>query len=447
MSPAAGRAALDIDAQLHPHVHAPRWWVAFSGGLDSTALLHLLLDFSHRHRAPPITVLHVHHGLQAAADDWAAHCEAVCRARSVPLQVHRVRVDGGTGQGVEMAAREARYAIFASRLGEGDVLFMAHHQGDQAETLLLRLLRGAGATGLAGMPAQRPLGAGCLVRPLLGIARAQLESRVRDCGWTWIEDPSNANHRLDRNFLRHEVMPLLESRWPGSAPVIARAAALLRGQVLVEQQALAALLGSRSGQDRYGAWLAIDGLAAWPEGLRQALLRHWLGSLQQVMPSAARLAALDRDVLLAREDASGLWSLADIAVSRYRQRLYAHAVLPEAHGRLPWATAGQPLHLCDGSILVAESGQGPGSLCAAFPLQVRYREGGERCRPAGRAHSQTLNRLFQEHAVPPWLRGHVPLLYGDGQLLAVGDFWVCAGHEAAAGQDGWKIRWEWPSRH
>lgn len=428
---------------LHAHLAAPRWWVAFSGGVDSTVLLHWLLVFARSRAVPPIHALHVHHGLQVEADAWAQHCRTICAALSVPLRVERVGVVDA-GSGLEMAAREARYAAFAANLDAGEVLFMAHHQNDQAETLLLRLLRGSGPEGLAGMPVQRALGSGTLCRPLLAVSRAALWQWARDQRLTWIEDPSNQSPDRDRNFLRQQILPQLASRWPACHATLARSAALLRDGRQLEVQALDALLAGRCGSDRYGAYLALDDLEAWPAGLRQALLRRWLAGLGQTMPAQRRLQVLDDEVLRARSDAVGLWQAGALAVSRFRQRLYAHGRLPPAGPVQCWASPQQTCRLADGSHLQALAGQGTRLSAAAFPLTVRYRQGGERCQPVGRAHSQTLKRLLQERAVPPWLRANLPLLYHGDTLVAVADCWVCSGWQADAGQPGWTVHWQLP---
>jgi len=207
---------------LAPWRSAPAWHIAFSGGLDSTVLLHLLATLAKTDTFPPLSAIHVHHGLQAAADAWPAHCRAVCDALGVPLQVIRVQVRPGAS--LERAAREARYQAFAEVTGAGELLITGQHRDDQAETLLFRLLRGAGVRGLAAMPVQRPLAGGYLVRPLLDVSRADLEAYAREHQLTWVEDPSNADPRFSRNYLRHHVFPRLIERWPQAVSTMARSA-------------------------------------------------------------------------------------------------------------------------------------------------------------------------------------------------------------------------------
>src|SRR5450830_1404468 len=197
---------------LAPWRNAPAWHIAFSGGLDSTVLLHLLANLAKTEELPTLGVVHVHHGLQAAADAWPGHCQSVCDALGVPLRVMRVQVLAGAS--LERAARDARYQAFSEVVGAGAALLTGQHRDDQAETLLFRLLRGAGVQGLAAMPMQRPLAGGHLLRPLLGSSRAELQAYAQAHELTWIEDPSNADPRFSRNSLRHWLNPL--TRLPDS---------------------------------------------------------------------------------------------------------------------------------------------------------------------------------------------------------------------------------------
>ena len=201
-----------LDHSLTPLTDAARWVVAFSGGLDSTALLHLLLAWRERRgKAPAIAALHINHQLQAAADDWQAHCRSHCADLDVAFQALCVDTQGSG----EAAARDARYRAFEHYLQPGDVLMLAHHLDDQVETFFLRLLRGAGLEGLSAMPASRPLGDARLARPLLHLTRAELAHYVNERGWRHIDDPTNADASIDRNFLRHQVLPVVAAALAG----------------------------------------------------------------------------------------------------------------------------------------------------------------------------------------------------------------------------------------
>ncbi|MCC6077067.1 tRNA lysidine(34) synthetase TilS [Pseudomonas sp. GCM10022188] len=399
---------------LEPWRQAPAWWVAFSGGLDSAVLLHLLARLRDAHALPPIAAIHIHHGLQAVADSWVGLCRAQCEGLGIALAIRHVRVDEGAS--LERAAREARYQAFAGLLGEGEVLLTAQHQDDQAETLLLRLLRGAGVRGLAAMPTSRPLGGGQLVRPLLGVARAELETWACREQLAWIEDPSNLDIRLSRNFLRHEILPRLTQHWPAAGAVLARdAEQLAEADRLLGELAELDLATARTPAEP--AWLALPSLElaplrALPSARQRNALRHWLRGLT-LPPEREHWVGWDnlRD---AAEDAAPVWRLAGGELRRAGGRLWWLSgdwlQLPVA--ACDWADPRQALVLPGNGRVWLEGEAGAGR------LQIRYRRGGEVLELAGRGH-RDLKRLLQESGVPAFVRGRLPLLYADERLLAV----------------------------
>ncbi|SFT82935.1 tRNA lysidine(34) synthetase TilS [Halomonas saccharevitans] len=394
-------------------------WVALSGGLDSSLLLTLAAAACRRHPRP-LRALHVHHGLQAAADDFERHCRRLASRLGVPLWVERVDVDPSAGQGCEAAAREARYAAFARRLAPGETLWLAQHADDQAETLLLAALRGSGVRGLAGMPAGRDGRGHRLARPLLGASRATLEAEARRCGLAWVEDPTNADESLDRNFLRHRVLPLLETRWTAAHRSLARSAALA-GEADGLLDELAALDLERLGDDP--ARLPVAGLSALSAPRRRLLIRHACQCLGLATPPARRLASL-LDQLDARADGEVrvAWPGAEARV--WRSHLYLLTPVEEVAsdggrgGRLlecPVAWDGQtPLATSLGEwdvTLRRDDG-------AAVSLRVAPRGGGERLRLAGRGR-RDLKRLLQELDVPPWERGRLLVVHHGEEAVAV----------------------------
>ncbi|MCY1278658.1 tRNA(Ile)-lysidine synthase [compost metagenome] len=421
---------------LAPWRHAPAWHVAFSGGLDSTVLLHLLARLARCEALPPLFAIHVHHGLQAAADAWPAHCQEVCGELGIPLRVLRVTVDSGPS--LERAARDARYAAFIGQMAAGDVLFSAQHRDDQAETLLFRLLRGAGVRGLAGMPASRPLGPGTLVRPLLQSSRAELEAYGRAEGLGWVEDPSNADTALARNFLRRDILPALQSRWPRAAESMARSAAhLAEADVLLGELAEADLQGARRCEEF--PWLPLPSLdmqavgALSPARQRNAL-RHWLAPLTP-LPDSDHWAGWE-DLRDAAVDAKPVWRLANGELHRSDGRLWwlAGDWLAAPVSSRAWNDPGQPLEL---------PGNGRLELLGTPPvgrLEVRYRQGGEVLEVPGRGH-RDLKRLFNEARLPTFVRGRLPLLLLDGRLAALANLPGLDGSR----QGGWRLRWTAPT--
>jgi tRNA(Ile)-lysidine synthase len=431
---------MPLDAQLllalSPWRNAPVWTVAFSGGLDSTVLLHLLAGLAQREPLPPLRAIHIQHGLQAAAEAWPAHCQQVCDELGVSLLQREVQVLPGAS--LEQAARDARYAAFVEVLGPDEVLLTAQHRDDQAETLLFRLLRGAGARGLAAMPATRKLGGGQLVRPLLAVSRAQLEAYARGHGLRWVEDPSNSDERFSRNFLRRQVLPLLTQRWPQAVASMARSAAhLSEAQDLLDELAQVDLAAIE--QESRFAGLPLPSLALAPllrlSAARQRnLVRYWLAPLTS-LPDSDHWAGWV-SLATAAVDAAPIWRLAGGELHRADGRLwwlsgvYLQA-LPSIALSLP---AYKPLSL-----------PGNGHVCLRGPapsgaLQVRYRQGGEQLHLPQRGR-RDLKRLLNEAGVPGFLRSRWPLLYQGEQLLAVANL----PQLSVAAPETWQFVWQLPT--
>ncbi|SSC00104.1 tRNA(Ile)-lysidine synthase [Pseudomonas sp. 43mfcvi1.1] len=418
--------------QLSPWRNAATWRIAFSGGLDSTVLLHLLASLAKTQTLPPLSAIHIHHGLQAVADAWPDHCRSVCNALGVPLEVVSVQVQPGAS--IERAARDARYGAFVAALRSNEVLLTAQHRDDQAETLLFRLLRGAGVRGLAAMPRQRPLGQGCLLRPLLDVSRAELEAYATQQGLSWIDDPSNDDHRYARNYLRQRVFPVLAEQWPQASATLARSAAHMgEAQGLLDDLARIDL-AQAAPPDAFD-WLGLQSLALAPlralsPARQRNALSHWLAPMT-LLPDSDHWSGWDslRD---AADDARPIWRLAGGELHRAAGRVWwlsDHWLCPVS-GAVGWADPVVALYL-PGNGRVALNGKPP-----AGPLCVRYRQGSEVMALPGRGH-RDLKRLLNEKGVPAFVRGRLPLLYQGEQLLAVANL---AGLDAPV--DGsWQLIW------
>lgn len=403
----------ELMTTLAPWRDAPRWCVALSGGLDSTVLLDLLAHLRQLYELPPLVAIHVDHGLQAVSSDWAEHCRGLCEALSIPLQVRRVEVTRQAS--LEQAARQARYAAFEAAIGAGDVLFTAQHRDDQAETLLFRLFRGAGVRGLAAMPAQRRLGAGWLVRPLLNVSRQALEQHARRHGLSWVDDPSNQQLQFARNHLRHRVLPAVEDHWPQARGNIARAAAhLAEARVLLDELADADL--QRAAGLAAPAWLPLPSLdllalRALTAARQRNALRRWLEAWTPLPDSDhwAGWAAL-RDAAV---DAQPVWRLAGGELQRANDRVWwlSGPWLVPLDGAAALPFPGGSLQLPGNGTLSLE-----GAADAGF--SIRYRQGGEALRLPGRGR-RDLKRLLNEAKLPGFVRARLPLLYRGDELLAV----------------------------
>lgn len=417
------------------------WYVGFSGGPDSAVLLHLVAAW-HRRRpdAPSLGAVHVDHGLQPSSAEWSAHCARFCDAIGVPLlQRTAVVLRGG-----EAGAREARYRIFADVLAAGGVLFLAHHQDDQVETFFLRLMRGAGAEGLAAMPERRALGRGILVRPLLGRSRAALENYARSRGLDFVEDPSNLDTGIDRNFLRTEVLPLIASRWPAYRSTVSRAAEHMATAVDLLRQTLdlPPTLYSNAGDPG----LSLDALPELNAAVAARRLRDWLRLAGCRAPDRAALEEFLRQLRHAAPDAAPRLDTGSYALQRYAGAVY---LLPD----FPCDAPARPIPLAPGES-VAVPGVGHVSLVPASEgiflgagdaPHLQWRRGGERCRLPGRRGSVSLKNYLRERELPPWWRDRVPLLWLGDELLAVGDLAVCESSRRRTGQAGeplWRVAWQ-----
>lgn len=408
--------------------------VGFSGGLDSSVLLHLLAsDGDARRRG--LRAIHVHHGLHDDADAWAAHCRGTCDALGVPLVVAHVEVDRASGLGIEGAARNARHAAFAEALDDGEILALAHHRDDQAETFLLRALRGSGADGLAAMRPWRRFGPGWLWRPLLDVPRATLRGHAEAQRLSWIEDPASSDARFDRNFLRNAVMPLLRERWPHAAGSLARSAELCaQASDLLDAEDAQALAGAL----RDPRTLDCDALRELPASRRARVLRRWIAGLQLPLLPGNGIERIERELLAAAHDANPRFDWAGARVQRWRGLLHAEAI----RAPLPreWSVAwdgSAPLSLPTGDTLRLA-----GAARFDAPLRAHARQGGEHIALPGRTHTHALKHVLQDAGLPPWRRERLPLLSDPGgELLAAGDAIVSARLAAWLTAHGARLEW------
>lgn len=420
---------------------ARRYWVAYSGGCDSHALLHALVDLQAQLSGVSIVAVHIDHGLHPDSAVWAQHCRDVCEKLYVEYVGRRVDARAPPGASREASARQARYAAFASLIAAGDVLLTAQHQDDQAETVLLQLLRGAGPAGLATMPFFNEFHAGILARPLLGFRRAALLAYARAHGLCWLEDPSNADVTLERNYLRHHVMPVVGKQWPASAKVLGRVALLqAEADELLQELARQDLQQAR---DTAPAALKVAGLLGLSAARQRNALRCWLREQSLPIPSAAQLRRIQQDILYAQADALPRVQWANVELRRYRDVIYVMPQVTSAVWTIPIAWSFEhPLPLPDGTALGAYRILGEGlkqELCQQ--VSVRFRQGGERCRPRGQVHHRTVKNLFQEHGIPPWQRERQPLIYIGEQLAAIVGVCVCEPFAARADEPGMRIEW------
>jgi tRNA(Ile)-lysidine synthase len=417
----------------HVPAHA-RLALALSGGLDSVVLLHALLAL--RDQYPfELQAVHVHHGLSPHADDWATFCAQLCTSHAVELTVHRVRIARDDAAGIEAAARRERQRIFAAL--DADFLLTAHQQDDQAETLLLQLLRGAGPKGLAAMAELQPRSGwrAAQLRPLLGMARADLRDYAQAHGLAWVDDESNRDTRYRRNALRQQVMPLLASHFPGAGATLARAAAL--------QVDAAELLDDLA---RLDAAEAIEGdrldcaaLARLTLPRARNLLRHFIEQQGQTMPSARRLNEALHQLRSAQADARVQVGLGAVELWRFRGGAYLVPIAPVAAAPVRWQGEAEIWVPAAGVRVHLDAVTGAGlkrDVLMSGEVTLGVRQGGERLRLHVGGPHRSLKNLLQEHAIPPWQRGRLPLLWCNGQLAWAADIGFDADLSAVPGEPG-----------
>ncbi len=416
------------------------WWVALSGGLDSCVLLHSLATLN---LPVKLHALHINHQISPNANSWQQHCADLCAQLNIPFTAVSVDVKN-TGRGIEDAAREARYAVFTLHLTQNDYLLTAHHADDQTETMLLRLMRGTGPRGLAAMAQQRPLGAGTLHRPLLSFTRVELEAYAQANGLSWVNDESNSNDHYDRNYLRNQVMPLLRERWPSFANKWQQTADLCAAnEALIDELAAQDLVLADFKTEFVGTSISLSYLEGLSSNRRNNLIRSWLRGQGLSTPEQQHIEQIERQVLAVRQDAETQVTWGDVSLRVYRQRVYALplADLPLVPDVLP--DFASVLELPSGFVLhfgFCEKHTKPLLKTDLSNLHCRFRQGGERCKPVGRGHSQTLKRLLQDYDVEPWLRESLPLIYSGDELVAVADLWICEGYQADAA--GYCLKYE-----
>lgn len=400
--------------------------VAYSGGMDSHVLLHAL---SHLRADFPwgLSALHVDHGLHADSRQWALHCRRVCEQLGIGCTVERI--EGLSSAAGEGAARRARYDRLAQHIDAGEVLLTAHHLDDQAETVLLQLLRGAGVRGLAAMPELMPFARGLLLRPLLAFGRAELRDYARAHDLHWIEDTSNRDLAYTRNAVRHELLPLMRRRWPRASESLARAGRHAAEALELLDDLAVQDLGLADGGA--GDTLRLSALRRLTPARQRNALRYWIRRCGYLVPSTPLTTALVRLVHSPTRSEQGTLRWPGAEVRRYRDTIVIMRPLPAKREdvSIPWDPRERVLVPGTGYALRAEVAVGQGLSRArvdGVPLSVRLRRGGEQCRLPGRTHRHKLKKLLQASGLPPWVRERLPLVYAGEELAAIGDRWVCA---------------------
>lgn len=400
-------------------------YIAYSGGADSHVLLHLAAGIENMRGR--MTAVHIHHGLQPEADAWEQHAETIARNLTINYRAIRVDASASKGESPEEAARNARYSALKTLLEVGDILLVAHHQDDQLESILLQLLRGAGLRGLSGMPESMLFGRGHLLRPLLKTSKQAICAYASSKQLSVIHDPSNCETDFNRNYLRHEVLPLLTRRWPSCAVTVSRAA---------EHCAQAERMLANVAQEDFDRvfnvadkTLSISLLQDFDQGRQLGVLRHWFSYFGLKMPSQIFLQNLLNQLVGADSDRQPEMINQGRSIRRYRDKIYC---LQEKRAEQPlpivWPQDQQNVSIGHNQKLswrLSTFGI-PLSLWREARIEIRYRSGSEKIAVPGRNGRHSLKKLYQEAGIPPWRRQWIPLIYLNDELAAVGSHWLNA---------------------
>ena len=414
------------------------YWVAYSAGVDSHALLHLLSQ-CRDDLSVPIKAVHVNHGLQEDAAKWAIHAQAVCDDLGIELVTLQVSDKPAANQSIEAFAREQRYRLIGDVMPAEAMLLTAQHQDDQAETLMLQLLRGAGVDGLASMPLCREFARGWLARPLLEFSQDAVMGYAKAHQLQWIDDPSNASDAYDRNYLRHQIMPLLKQRWPHAAQTMAKSASLLgEGRHFISAQ-LSEQLHARVNQRCF----SVESFAEIDSFARRQLLREWLRLSACELPDASRLSSCEKLALSETDSGEVCWS--ELCVRRYAQQLWiTPRELPAVNG-VPHVvrSANDQIDLEEGRLVACAAKDGiPKAACDEGRVSIHHHAEGCRYRLLGREGERRFKQLCQELGIPSWSRMLQPLIMVDGSLWAIGNHRVSAPSGLAEDQ---AVEFQWES--
>ncbi len=413
--------------------------VALSGGVDSVVLLHSLVSAS---PGKPIVAIHINHGLQKEADSWQQFCEEFCRTLNIEIKCIAVEVDRFGS--VEENARRVRYHAFGDFLKAGDLLLLAHHADDQLETILFNLFRGSEALGVRGMPEAREINGATLYRPLLDTRRSEIQAYSKLNNLSWVEDLSNQDLQMDRNYLRHEILPAITARFPAAEKALLNGLERDRNVSLLIDDIAKTDLESVVSED---GGLKLQALIKVSELRIVNLLRHYLRLRNVPFPSGNMLRECAAVMLQARKDASPVLKWATYEFRRHGETMYLlrdmRSVDTSIRSRWDPATKLQ----IGGGVLCASLVAGQGIMDGSpLPLEVRFRQGGEQIQ---QDRSRRVKKLFQENNVPEWLRARLPLIFQGDRLVAIPGIpaWnvppvISKAQRAKTGENGWIITFD-----
>jgi len=415
--------------------------VAYSGGVDSHVLLHACAKLKSKLKSLSFSAVYIDHGLHDDSSLWSEHCKRITTDLDFPFSSLEVNAKNERGEGPEQAARVARYAALSNFIDEHSVLLTAQHQDDQAETLMLQLLRGAGVNGLASMPSLSQFTMGFISRPLLGFSKQQVLQYAKKEGLDWIDDSSNYDVSYDRNFLRQEVIPLLQSRWPAFSKTTARSASHC-----AEASIILGDLGSSILMEARGRELSVSLVKEYKVEIQRLIIREWLKKNDVRLPSEKILQQIQL-MLTINSNKSALVEWGGHQIRLFDNRFFYRKQLDEpTFKKLNWCGVALKLPNSMGEVSIKPAiGKGiDRALWDASDVSVRCRQGGERIKLAERLGSKKLKKLLNEERVFPWVRGSIPLIYLNDNLVAVANLWCDERYLAKVDKQGYIVDWQHP---
>ena len=419
--------------------HQTTCWVAYSGGLDS----HVLLSLCHELRKSfPIRLcaIHVNHNLNLRAKAWVEHCQQTCGSYDIEFFYHDIHIEKSPGKSLEEEARNKRYDVFAKYLSPGDCLLTAHHQNDQAETVLLQLLRGSGPKGLSAMPVVNSFAQGIHARPFLDFSRHAIQEYAHQHQLQWIDDEMNANTQYMRNFLRHEIIPLLKTRLPNVEKAIARSASHCQeSQRLLDAHSFELLEQVKGSVNQT---LAVSKILQLNTDKQRLVLRSWIASQGFSLPNTKKILAILQNVLLAAQDKMPAIFWGNAELRRYRDNLYLMSRRSRAEPMMQhinWDFS-EPLIFPSGKRLQAKLTHGKGLRSDLQRVMVRFRRTGEWVNLPGRNNQHCVKNLLQEWGVPPWKRHEIPFIFYEEQLICVPDYYLAKEYQTPKDAMGFEMQ-------
>lgn len=427
--------------QLQKFPQTEHYWIALSGGVDSLVLLHLISSLKLQLKSY-VTAIHVNHGLNKKADEWQQQCAELANSMNIPFKAIQVDARNNGDQSPEAWARALRYQAIQDIIAQNDIVLTAHHSNDQLETLLLQLFRGAGPDGLSSMPQLKEFGESYLARPLLEYNRQQIISYAKDKKLQWINDDSNDDLRFDRNYLRHEILPLLKQRWPALAKTLNR--------VVSHQSETSQLLSDLAVDDLSQVIhestdaLNTNKLLLLSEARQKNVIRFWISEKGFLMPSNKKMKNIVSDLLMSPQDKNPVVKWQGCELRRYRNALFAMEEMDshDSEQVVLWNLE-KDLESKVG-VLQARKGTGNGIKASSIEnneVEIRFRRGGEKIKIHGKNNTRELKKLFQEEGILPWYRNRLPLIYIQNKLAMVPGFYIADGFFAESGEASWELNW------